>query len=293
MKAKNQESSVAIAPVAEQPVAIALNQTEVTEMFGESKLDTATRLSFNVMKISRETAQFELAGDFYKMVSGNVLFKHMANQWWETRFEDRKEGESVMPNCYSVDAVKPCGGDKMQSEFCATCPQNKFGSGKDGSGKACRNTVRFLFLPDGAVLPVVLSIPPTSLSKKGSLQTWLNDVPNKVATAYNALNIHTKKGGAIVDYWPATVELTLAKEKFQSGMEASVLKVKTLDVLTPNNVENANKLRQLFSMVKDATEAYRNEMTAYVESESAAETVDTSEPGDYVDPTDEAAEIPI
>jgi hypothetical protein len=243
------------------------------------------------MKIIREAAQFELAGDYFKTIIGHVLFKHTANQWWKTSYNDKKEGDSPIPNCYSTDGVKPCGGDSIQSTLCATCPMNKFGTGKDGTGKACRNTIRFLFLADQSVLPVILIAPPTSLSKKGSLQTWLNDVPNKVAAAYGKIGMKTATGGPIVEYWPARVELSLAKEKFLSGMEASVLKIKTLEVLTPTDTERSNQLRNLFEVVREARKAYEAEMTAYIESEAQpTETVDTSEP---LDMDDDQAEIPV
>jgi len=247
---------------------IALAENEALEMFGESTLDTNTELSFNQVKIMRESAQFDCGQDeFEKTLKGHILFKHKANQWWEIPFDERKEGDDPMPNCYSVDGVTPSGGDKIQNDLCATCPRNKFGSGADGNGKACRNTMRFLFLPDDAVLPVVLSAPPTSLGKKGSLQQWLNDVPNRVAKAYNAIGMTNAKGGPIVDYWPAHVELSLEKEKFNSGMEASVLKIKTVNVLVPDSDENANKLRRLFEVVRSASEAYENERHAYIENE--------------------------
>lgn len=253
---------------------LALGQADIMEMFGDSKLDTSTALSFNIVKILRESALFELGKDeMVKTLTGHILFKHAANQWWEIPFDQRTPETSPVPNCYSIDGITQSGGDKPQCALCCNCEQNKFGTGKDEQGKACRNTVRFLFLVDGSVLPVVIIAPPTSLSKKGSLQQWLNNVPNQVAKAYNDLGIKTKNGGSIVDYWPARVELTLAKQKFNSGMEASVLQIKTLEVITPNTQDGAAKLKSLFTVVNQAKEAYQKEQQAYMESGAESEHV--------------------
>ncbi len=247
--------------------ALAISAQEMDEMFGNSALDTQG-LSFPSIKISRETAQFMLGeAEVVKSLTGHVLHLHFANQWWEKGFDERTESDSPMPNCYSVDGIQPCGGDKRQSEFCATCPLNKFGTGKDGSGKACRNTIRILFLQDGAVLPVFLSVPPTSLGKKESLSVWRNSIPNKVAEAYNTMGIKNNKGGSVVDYWPAQVKLSLQKKKFNSGMEASVLQVETLGVLIPDTPENGNEIRSLFLMVKEAKKAYQEQIQAYMSSD--------------------------
>ena len=240
---------------------------EVAKMFGDSTLDTTTGLSFNVVKIMRESAQFEMASDDYvKTIEGHILFKHRGSQWWEIPFDERTEDDDPMPQCYSIDGFSPCGGAKLQSDLCSTCPKNQFGSGADGRGKACRNTMRFLIIQDGAVLPVVVVAPPTSLSKKGSLQHWLNSVPNDVAMAYTAIGINTSNGTPVVDYWPAHVELSLEKKDFANGMSASILNIKTLDVVTPTS--DPEKIRLLYGMRKEVTELYKQEQTAYIETES-------------------------
>ena len=269
--------------VKREETALAIPQAEMDDMFGESSLDTTTGLSFNVIKIMRESAQFEINPDDYvKKLTGHILFKHRACQWWKVAFEERGPDDDPMPQCYSIDGIKPCGGAEMKSDLCSSCPKDAYGSDpKGGKGKACRNTMRFLFLQDGAVIPVILAAPPTSLSKKGSLQHWLNGVPNDVSAAYDAIDVHTKKGGPIVDYWPAHVELSLEKKEFNDGMSASLLGIKTLDVVTP--VSDPAKIRMLFSMMRDATELYKSEQEAYITSETAetAETAETEEAPQY------------
>lgn len=260
---------------------LALNNDEISDMFGESELDSGTSLSFGIIKILRESGQFEVGEKkFADTLTGHVLLKHQANQWWEIDYDSRKPEDSPVPNCYSVDGFKPSGGDKMFDGMCAVCDRNKFGSGKDERGKACRNTVRFLFLQEGSVLPVVIVAPPTSLGKKGSVQAWFNSVPNDVATAYTKVGMKNAKGGPIVEYWTAKVELSLEKEKFAGG-EASVLKIQTLEVIVPKNddgtpnAEGASKLRMLHQAVIKSREAYNEERHAYIESEAGDEPVAT------------------
>jgi hypothetical protein len=248
-----------------------LTQTEDDEMFGESSIDTTTGLSFNRVKIVRETAQFDLGNDEYpKTLTGHILFKHRASQWWEVPYDERAEGDDPRPQCYSINGVCPHGGDKVRADLCSSCELDKFGSapGDDKKGKACRNTLRMLFLQDNTVLPVIITAPPTSLGPKGPLQNWLNSVPNDVSKAYNAIGKKTAKGGPIVDYHWAHVELSLDKVTFSSG-DAAVLCVKTLDVITPES--DLAGIRQLFKMKQAATKAYQNELTQYMETESGGE----------------------
>ena len=46
---------------------------------------------------------------------------------------------------------------------CATCYLNKWGSGKDGKGKACKNMHRVYILREGEMFPLLLTLPPTSI----------------------------------------------------------------------------------------------------------------------------------
>lgn len=270
---KPEEAKTAeVAVVLEQETALAIPMEELDEMFGESTLDTSTGLSFNVVKIMRESAQFDLGNKvFVQSLKGFVLFKHRACQWWEKAFDDRAEGDDPMPQCYSIDGVMPCGGTEQQATICVACPKDVFGSDpKGGKGKACRNTMRFLFLQDEAVIPVVLAAPPTSLSKKGSLCHWLNGVPNDVSAAYNTVDIHTKKGGPIVDFWWAHVELTLELKDF-GDLTASILCIETLNVITPKS--DPSLIRQIFKMKNDATKLYKIEQQSYIETEASEDEV--------------------
>lgn len=122
-------------------------------------------------------------------VPGNVLVGVIAgftlcNKYYE---EDFDPDNPSSPVCYAYGQNKDEMGphddaEKPQSERCAGCPQNEFGSADRGKGKACRNTYQLLVMPAGSYdhkadrfeLPesaeelveaelYALSVPPTSL----------------------------------------------------------------------------------------------------------------------------------
>jgi hypothetical protein len=74
------------------------------------------------------------------------------------------------PDCASVGGLYPdSSGRNIQNKDCASCPQNKFGTGKDqegnpSRGKACKETRRLVLKYPGVSLPCLLSVPPTSLT---------------------------------------------------------------------------------------------------------------------------------
>jgi hypothetical protein len=83
------------------------------------------------IKISRESQAFLMPdGSTSKTLEGTLVFHHKARGYWET------EGQ-LMPTCSSLDG-KAGTDENGNQKTCANCPFNKFGSGKDGSGKACK-----------------------------------------------------------------------------------------------------------------------------------------------------------
>jgi hypothetical protein len=108
-------------------------------------------------KINKDAQVFvDPFGKSFDEIKAVVLFKQKTRGCWE-------EGNKI-PICSSFDGVT--GTDTNgNSRRCAECPQNAWGSGKEGSkGKACKEMRRmFLLTPDNA-LPIQISFPPTSIS---------------------------------------------------------------------------------------------------------------------------------
>jgi hypothetical protein len=262
---ENENTELAV-PAESNPLAIPL--AELDEMFGESAPDEGTPLSFNNLAIVRETAQFEIADDEYvPTLVGHILYKHKAKQYFDTKYDP---SNPAAPVCYSINGTKPVEGCKkpQTAGLCKDCPMNAYKTAETGDGKACKDTIRFLFMREGSVLPVTVIAPPTSLSKKGPLQAWLNSVMDDVAKAYTAIGMTNKKKGPIVDYWWAKVELSLDKKTFDGGV-ASILKVKTLDVLIPDTDENLAKVRALHQSRLTFNGVYLDELHSHIEKVDA------------------------
>lgn len=105
---------------------------------------------------------FEVPGDdpdnpdTVRELVGVIVDHHLTRTYWE---QQTYTGEAQQPDCTSRDGkigIGDPGGD------CRTCPMNQWGSAAVGKGKACR-TQRMIYLYQGSGLPIILTLPPTSL----------------------------------------------------------------------------------------------------------------------------------
>lgn len=77
------------------------------------------------------------------------------------------------PDCFAIgkmikEMVPSSNCEEPQSSSCENCTLNEFGSGANGRGKACKNTVRLAVVPANATpdtQPWVLKLSPTSLTE--------------------------------------------------------------------------------------------------------------------------------
>lgn len=90
-------------------------------------------------------------------LTGVILFHHPVNAYWAEKYN----GGSEKPDCSSLDGKQGIEAATGEIKDCASCPYNQFGS--DGQGKACKNAHRIYILREGNPVPLILSIPPTSL----------------------------------------------------------------------------------------------------------------------------------
>lgn len=92
--------------------------------------------------------------------------RELDKSYYATKYDPNKD-EGNAPDCYSIDGVKPDPSSPLkQSESCAGCPQNVFGSGTgaDGTpskGKACSDNKILAAFYKGEVYR--FKIPPASL----------------------------------------------------------------------------------------------------------------------------------
>lgn len=122
------------------------------------------QLSFQRAKIpGGGVLQFELPGedpenpDYVQTLEGVILFNHSANSYWPAGSE---YDDNTPPQCQSVDG-KVGYGDP--GGICEACDYNKFGSDPNGGGKACKNMRVLYLLRSDEMMPIQLSLPPTSI----------------------------------------------------------------------------------------------------------------------------------
>lgn len=127
------------------------------------------QMGFQHVKIpSGGQLQFELTGedpdnpDYTKYLEGVILHSHNANAYWAN---GRSDNENTPPDCQSLDGKVGYG---CPGGLCADCPYNRYGSDTDpkgtGRGKACKNQRIIYLLRSGEVMPIQLSLSPTSIT---------------------------------------------------------------------------------------------------------------------------------
>lgn len=89
-----------------------------------------------------------------------------------------EEGSNAKPTCYSNDGVGPASdSEEPQSNKCATCPHNQWGSritDAGGKGKACADSMRLAIAPAGQLNdPMLIRVPAASLKTLGAYGSQL------------------------------------------------------------------------------------------------------------------------
>jgi len=122
--------------------------------------------SFQRVKLpSGGQIQFELPTgdpdnpDYAKYLEGIIVYSHNANSYWPTG-EDYDD--NTPPACQSMDGKQGYGAP---GGLCAACPYNRYGSDTKGTGKgkACKNQRILYLLRSGDLMPIQLSLSPTSI----------------------------------------------------------------------------------------------------------------------------------
>jgi len=123
------------------------------------------QLSFPRVKIpSGGGLAFEIPGDdpenpdTEKEIVGVIVDHHPVNAYWA----DKYAGANNPPDCSSMDGKVGMDQDGNRKP-CNSCPMNEWGTAEDGRGKACKNMHRVYILREGEMLPLLLTLPPTSL----------------------------------------------------------------------------------------------------------------------------------
>lgn len=193
------------------------------------EMDGLGSLSFDRVKIpSGGGLAFELPGEneddteTAPQIDCVILDHHPVNAYWA----DQYAGGNEQPDCSSIDGKQ--GVDRTTGEIksCENCQFNKFGSDKNGTGKACKNVHRLYLLREGSPVPVLLALPPTSLK---SMRDY---VGKKILL--KGMRCHQ-----------ALTRITLKKEKNAGGITYSRAVFTFMDKLTPEQQKQAEAMRTM------------------------------------------------
>lgn len=87
-----------------------------------------------------------------------------------------EEGSAAKPDCFSNDGQRPDpGSTSPQAKSCVTCPHNVFGTGSNGSGKACSDSRRIAVAALSSLDdPMLLRVPPGSFKNLAKYAQYLS-----------------------------------------------------------------------------------------------------------------------
>lgn len=99
------------------------------------------------------------------VIEGIIVAHRAVNAYWAKKDDD---GENTPPDCSSPDGrhatgLRPGIDAEVGAHLCGECPLNEFGSAESG-GKACKNMHEMYVLRADEPLPLLLVLPPTSIT---------------------------------------------------------------------------------------------------------------------------------
>jgi hypothetical protein len=146
-----------------------------------------------------------------KELQGVVVFFKNSRSFWAGDYE----GGNEPPDCSAPDAKHatardgveiPATLDEQGNLLCETCKFSEWGSSETGSGRgqACKLTRQlFLIVPD-RMLPLVVSLPPTSLKRASSYFLTLADYQKDYKRIVTHIGLEKVSGQNVPDYSVAT-----------------------------------------------------------------------------------------
>lgn len=155
--------------------------------------------------------------DTEKELVGVILHHHPVNAYWR----DSYNGGNAAPDCSSNDGKVGCWRETGEIKNCADCEFNRFSD--NGAGKACKNIHRIYFLRENNPVPLIISLPPTSLK-------YMRDYIGKKILL-----------GGMRSYGVIT-KITLKKEKSKDGIDYSRAAFTFVDKLTEEQAAAAKAM---------------------------------------------------
>jgi hypothetical protein len=127
-----------------------------------------------------------------KEVVGIVIYNRTTRSYWPGEYD----GSRNPPACSSVDGQTGIGNP---GGACARCQFAEFGSKTDSNGQACKTAQEIFIVIEGQILPLVLSVPPSSLKAFRAYATRQLSAGRKLSEMLTKITLEkTKNSGGIV-----------------------------------------------------------------------------------------------
>jgi hypothetical protein len=151
--------------------------------------------------------------DTKKEIRAVILYHHPVQSYYKEKYS----GANDSPDCSSFDGINGLDKNTGETKVCKDCPLNKFGSGENG-GKACKIKRRVFLLLENTVIPVIFSIPTTSLN---DFSKYILRLVGKGKKSYQVVTKFTLKkeqnsGGITFSKVVASVERELTDTELES-----------------------------------------------------------------------------
>lgn len=198
------------------------------------KIPAGGGTAYEVPSLDGETMEKDFAGVIIYHKGGRV--------YWAEEFT----GQGNPPDCASEDCITGFGNPGGE---CSQCPFGRFGSDpKGGKGQACKQLKQLFVMRPGDLLPVVVTLPPTSL---GAARKFLLRLANNGLPFYAVL-----------------VRFSLEKTKNSNGIEYSRVVLSVAERLSP---EQAERFKEIRDSLKPHLEQVSVGSDDYVTDEEPAE----------------------
>lgn len=216
------------------------SNSNLAEALGEEM--AGLNISFDRIKVpSGGGLAYEVPGDnpeepeLEKEFEAVILYHHPMLSYYKEKFN----GSNEAPNCSSIDGITGVDRDTGEIRSCKDCPFNVFGSGENG-GKACKVKRRIFILRKNEALPVIFTIPTSSV---GDFSKYIMRIVSK-----------GKKSNQVVS------RFSLKKVQNQGGITYSKVVINQVRELSPEEQTSIDALTtQVKGIAKNLQESYESE----------------------------------
>lgn len=154
-------------------------------------------------------------------------------------YKEKYNGANEAPNCSSRDGVVGVNRDTGEIRQCKGCAYNEFGSGENG-GKACKSKRKMFLLRAGEALPVLFTLPTTSVNDFSRYMVSLKGKRKRI--------------------WAVVTKFSLKKDSNKQGITFSKVVLNYVRDLTEEELKNCMELRsQVKEIAKNMQENYESE----------------------------------